>query len=266
MNNSLPAIEKLKGVDDYNDWKFAMEAYLQHEGLWEYVIEAQGATDAQKQIKAKSRIILSVDKSIYSHIRKAETAKQAWDSIKAAFEDSGLTRKVGLLRILTSTRLENFSNVEEYVNKIFDTAQKLESFNFKVDDEWIGALLLTGLPEKYKPMIMGLESSGTQLTGQVIKAKLLQDVQIEENSSSDTAFFTNNNNKYKSNYRNNNNYKPNNNNYNNNRKRFNNTDNKYKNQKFYTCNKYGHISSICRSNPNNRNKTEQGNLCVEEDV
>uniref|UniRef100_A0A1B6CTS6 CCHC-type domain-containing protein n=1 Tax=Clastoptera arizonana TaxID=38151 RepID=A0A1B6CTS6_9HEMI len=114
-------------------------------------------------------------------------------------------------------------------------------------------------------MIMGLESSGTQLTGQVIKAKLLQDVQIEENSSKDTAFFTNNNNKYKSNYRNNHNnsYKPNN--YYNNRKRYTNKDNKYKNQKCYTCNKYGHISSICRSNPNNKNKTEHGNLCLEED-
>ena len=104
MNTSLPANKKLKGVDDYNDWKFAMKTYLQHEGLCEYVIEVQGATDAQKQIKAKSRIILSVDKLIYSHIRKSETEKQGFDSIKAAFEDSGLTRKVGLLKILTSTK------------------------------------------------------------------------------------------------------------------------------------------------------------------
>lgn len=56
----------------------------------------------------------------------------------------------------------------------------------------IGALLLAGLPEQYRPMIMGLESSGTAITGETIKAKLLQDVQVTScNSSneSESVFF-----------------------------------------------------------------------------
>lgn len=51
---------------------------------------------------------------------------------------------------------------------------------FEVNDEWVGTLLLAGLPDEYRPMIMGLESSGTKITGDSIKVKLLQNVKIDE--------------------------------------------------------------------------------------
>lgn len=39
-------------------------------------------------------------------------------------------------------------------------------------NERIGALLLGGLPEKYKPMIMGLENSESPITSHSIKTRL----------------------------------------------------------------------------------------------
>lgn len=38
-------------------------------------------------------------------------------------------------------------------------------------------LLFAGLPETYKPMVMALENSGAAITGDVVKTKLLQEVQ-----------------------------------------------------------------------------------------
>ncbi|RYA67841.1 hypothetical protein DD592_27230 [Enterobacter cloacae complex sp. 2DZ2F20B] len=32
--NYTPVIEKLKGRENYNTWKFGMQAYLEHEDLW----------------------------------------------------------------------------------------------------------------------------------------------------------------------------------------------------------------------------------------
>ena len=43
-------------------------------------------------------------------------------------------------------------------------------------DEWIGALLLAGLPPRYKPMIMALKSSGVDVTSGLVKTKLSQEV------------------------------------------------------------------------------------------
>jgi len=79
--------------------------------------------------------------------------------------------------------------MEEFVNKIFETAQKVDGIGFKVNDEWIGTLLLVGLPDEYKPMIMGIESSGQQITGELIKTKLLQDVHVDQGFSSKQNIF-----------------------------------------------------------------------------
>ena len=103
---------------------------------------------------AKDKIILSVDPVNYIHIQKSKTPKEAWDNLQTAFEDSGLTRRVGLLRNLCTTQLQNCVSTEEYVNRIISTAHKLNSLNFEDRDEWIGTLLLAGLPDDYRAMIM----------------------------------------------------------------------------------------------------------------
>lgn len=54
----------------------------------------------------------------------------------------------------------------------------------------IGSLLLAGLPEEYKRMIMGLECSGSLITGDSIKTRLLQDANVDSSgktSNSETA-------------------------------------------------------------------------------
>lgn len=41
----------------------------------------------------------------------------------------------------------------------------------EVTDEWIWTFLLAGLTEEYRPMIMAIESSGTDITGDFVKTK-----------------------------------------------------------------------------------------------
>jgi hypothetical protein len=43
-----------------------------------------------------------------------------------------------------------------------------------VDDEFIGAVMLQGLPSDYEPIVMALESSGAVITSNFVKSKLLQ--------------------------------------------------------------------------------------------
>lgn len=44
------------------------------------------------------------DPENYSLVQSANTAKQAWDNLENAFQDDGMTRRIGLLRKLTSIR------------------------------------------------------------------------------------------------------------------------------------------------------------------
>lgn len=63
---------------------------------------------------------------------------------------------------------------------MISTAHQLIGIGFPLDDRWIGMLLLAGLPPEYRPMVMGLENSGIQITGDIIKTKLLQETVLAE--------------------------------------------------------------------------------------
>jgi hypothetical protein len=168
-------IDRLVGRDNYVTWKFAVEAYFKLEDLWNCV---EGTNvDEKKEIKARSKLILLLDPINYVHVQSATTCKEVWECLQQAFDDSGLYRKVALLRDLITTTLDSSRNVDDYVTRIMSTAHKLRNIHFNIDDEWLGTLMLAGLPETYKPMIMGLESSGIKISADSIKTKLLQEVQ-----------------------------------------------------------------------------------------
>ncbi|KAK9745733.1 hypothetical protein QE152_g6666 [Popillia japonica] len=144
------------------------------------------------------------------------TATGIWERLKTLYQDSGLVRKNGILRKLTSTKLEDcdsmmsylsqiidtanklngigFTVSEEdcdsmmsYLSQIIDTANKLNGIGFTVSEEWLGVILLTGLTDNFESMIMGFENCGLAITGDTIKTKLLDTIGHKSNDGS--AFF-----------------------------------------------------------------------------
>ncbi|RVE44710.1 hypothetical protein evm_010614 [Chilo suppressalis] len=67
--------------------------------------------DPKKEMKVKSRLILFLDPIIYVHVQSAKTCKEAWNNLEQALNDSGLCRRVALLRDLITTTLEESSVV-----------------------------------------------------------------------------------------------------------------------------------------------------------
>ncbi|GBP22475.1 Retrovirus-related Pol polyprotein from transposon TNT 1-94 [Eumeta japonica] len=220
MGSNMFNLEKLVGRENFATWKFSMKTYLEHEDLWCCVeCPKDKPVDASKDVKAKSKLILLLDPQNYVHVQECKTAKQVWDSLQRAFDDNGLTRRVGLLKDLINTTLESSNSVEDYVSKIMNTAHKLRNIGFEVNDEWLGTLMLAGLPKEYKPMIMGLESSGIQINADSVKSKLIQEI----NTSKSTAFYSNTKKKG-------NNVQP----------------LKSKGPRCFTCNKIGHFAKFCK--------------------
>lgn len=84
-------------------------------------------------------------------------------------------RKVDLFGTYVTIKLERCASVEQCCDNIL-TTQNLNEMYFKVADEWVGTIFLAGLPEEYRPIQMGIESSRTKITGDSIKVNWLQDV------------------------------------------------------------------------------------------
>uniref|UniRef100_A0AAG5DT47 Retrovirus-related Pol polyprotein from transposon TNT 1-94 n=1 Tax=Anopheles atroparvus TaxID=41427 RepID=A0AAG5DT47_ANOAO len=199
---SLPLREILRGSENYSSWSFATKMVLIKEKTWCAVkepAEGEPAVSEETSMQALATICLSIDSSIYGLVRDAKNAKQAWDNLKNTYEHSGSTRKIGLLRRLTGIRLVGAERDEDiicqttqqYVNELFTTSHQLAEVGFKVDDDWLASLLMKGLPKQYDPMILGLESSGIQLTADIVKAKILQDVKVSSEKQTVEAFLGN---------------------------------------------------------------------------
>lgn len=177
------------------DWAFAVENFLVLDGMVDCIRGTE--EDTEKNAKAKAKIILTIDTSIYIHIKQAVTAKEMWDKLKTLYDDSGFTQKISLLLKLISTRLEDDDSMSSYVNRMVETAQRLRRIGFKIDDEWVGSLLLAGLPEKYAPMIMAIEHSGINIETDKIKIKLLDmEGDVSKTGSAFTSRTFNKNKKY----------------------------------------------------------------------
>ena len=196
--NYLNNVPKLIGREYFDEWSFAVENVFILEGLSKCLDDTE--KDTILVAKAKAKLILTLDPSLFVHIKNAGTAKEVWTKLKQLYDDSGFTRKIGLLRNLISLRLENCDSMESYVNQVVDTSQKLRRTGFNIDENWIGSLLLAGLPEKFAPMIMAVEHSGIDITTDSIKTKLL-DMQEDVARSSNGAFYARSKQQYSKNWK-----------------------------------------------------------------
>lgn len=194
-------IMKLKGSENYHLWKFAIKNLLGYKGLSQALVVADATeapnvaklTDSSKLEQARAIVSLSVESNLYAHIEKASSALEIWNILEKLYDDRGLTRRITLLRELISIRLDDMDGMNEYVDKIKTTSNKLTGIGFKLTDEWLGAIMLAGLTKEFDPLVMTIEGSPDAMTADNISAKLLD----MQSSSTSTAFFGKNKNKKK---------------------------------------------------------------------
>lgn len=198
--NYVANVPKLLGRENYSTWVYAAESFLILEGTKKFIekkpecskpesskTESSKEPDSESVLdeKTRAKLVLTIDPSLYVHIKGVKTTFELWDKLKRMFDDSGFARRITLLRNLISIRLENCKSMTAYVTEMIANGQKLSSTGFEISDEWIGSLLLAGLPDKFSPMIMAIEHSGIPITTDAIKTKLLdmEEKNLNENGN-----------------------------------------------------------------------------------
>lgn len=177
--NYLTSMPRLLGRENYDEWAFAVENVFVLEGLSGCIKGTE--KDSTVIEKAKAKLVLTIDPSLFPHVKDAKNAKDLWNKLKKLYDDSGFMRKIGLLRTLISARLDNHENMESYINQVVETSQKLRRADFEIGELWVGSLLLAGLPDSYAPMIMATEHSGMHIT---------TDMQVDGGGSSNRGAFS----------------------------------------------------------------------------
>lgn len=175
-------IDKLKGRENFDTWKLAAQSYLVIKGLWANfkVVSPTTADEKEADLKTRSELILLIEPENYCYVSDKKTAKEAWESLISAFEDSGNGRKVFLLQQLVALKLSECGSTEDYVNKMSLLALKVRKAGLDIGDDIVASLMLGGLPTEYRPMVIGLENSGKKLTTDYVKNILLQSILLDD--------------------------------------------------------------------------------------
>lgn len=183
-------IDKLKGRDNYDEWKLAAKWQLQIKGFWPCIEGTD--TDQAKNMIAIATIGSMLESSCYACILDCETGKAAWNALAKMYDDNGTLRRMDLLKYLIRLELNDCDSMEDYINKMMTTHQKLTKSGTVIADGLVAQIMLAGLPDQYRPMVMAIANCGKDLTTDFVKTNLVQEVKHEKPNGESSALVVKN--------------------------------------------------------------------------
>src|SRR5271170_905239 len=174
-------VEPLQGSANYRTWKFSMRMVLQARDLWEVVsgeeVKPEAETAAQvwekKARKALATIALAVSAAEKEHIIECITPKAAWDILEKLYEGKGRNRKFMLLQELFRMSMEGES-MDLYLRAVREKMSELSTTGLKLEDDIKLAIILNGLPERYRYLVVSLEKE-EKIDFDELTARLLEE-------------------------------------------------------------------------------------------
>jgi gag-polypeptide of LTR copia-type/Domain of unknown function (DUF4219) len=174
MSSSAPTtdvykIDLLRGSSNYRTWKFSMRMVLQAKDLWEVVSGGEVKPTGEEAVawekkarKALADIALSVSAVEKENIIECTTLKAAWDILEKLYERKGRNRKFMLvLQELFRMSMSEGGKMDVYLRGVREKMSELSTVGLKLEDDIKLAIMLNGLPERYRYLVVRLEKEET---------------------------------------------------------------------------------------------------------
>src|SRR5258708_2695907 len=181
--NSLGSyrIPELDGHNSYPTWKINMMDILHHAKLFKYV-EMYLLANVKDDVKEADREALSqirLHTSLYvkTFIAMAETAKDAWDTLKWEFKVTRATSQVFLLRELYTMCMLEEDNLDTHTQHICSIYQDLKIAGEGLSEGNFIMALLMSLPPSWDNFISSTNISGIDSTDDQKKHESIDAVQ-----------------------------------------------------------------------------------------
>ncbi|KAJ1525556.1 hypothetical protein ONE63_010361 [Megalurothrips usitatus] len=165
--------QKLTGTDNFSSWAFNMQGILVNDNLWTCVNGNEA--DAGKQEKAFFKIAFTVSSKIQPLLWNitAPKAKNAWLKLKQNYGNLTSAGKMDLLSRMFSLKQVDFPTVQDYLQEITFTQEKLVEIQKGFEDEVVAYRMLIGLSDEYQTLKIALGSLDKQLTSEFVRNKIL---------------------------------------------------------------------------------------------
>ncbi|XP_039115785.1 uncharacterized protein LOC120251274 [Dioscorea cayenensis subsp. rotundata] len=149
----------------YDHWSIMMKTLFRFNGLWEVVEkgfskeEAKLTENQQKDAHALFLIQQAVHRSLFSRIAAANTAKEAWDSLKIQFQGSP---KIKALRIqalrqaFESLQRKEDEGVQAYIARVNDLVNQMKGLGDEMPEALAVGKVLRTLGPKYNFVVAAI--------------------------------------------------------------------------------------------------------------
>ena len=158
-----------------------MRMVLQARDLWEVVsgeevkpdMDKAGQAWDKKARKALATIALALSAAEKEHIIECTTPKVAWDILEKLYEGKGRNRKFMLLQELFRMSMEG-GRMDSYLRAVREKISELSTVGLKLEDDIKLAIILNGLPEQYRYLVVSLEKQ-EKIDFDELTARLLEE-------------------------------------------------------------------------------------------
>ena len=122
--------------------------------------------------KALAIISLSLTPAEQQHIIDCTSPKAAWDILDKLYEGKGRNRKFMLLQELFGLKMDE--KMSEYLRCVKEKVSELAAIGTTIDDDIKLGIILNGLPEKYRYLVVALEQQ-TKIDFDELSARLMEE-------------------------------------------------------------------------------------------
>lgn len=158
--------KKFEVLDNYNygTWEFRMSMHLVDLELFDYCTTATPADNfdefMKKSKKALAKIAMHVDNDQIYLIKKATTAKEAWDLLKEQHSHGSRAARIRARTRLYNVRLSAGGSMMVHMTRINALLDRLANLGVKIDDEEkIGALLASvANNEQFRSVVSAMDA------------------------------------------------------------------------------------------------------------
>ena len=174
MSDELSEVEKLKGPENWQVWKFVMKHVLLEKGLWEFVNgtaegPGRGATVEEnlnflmRGEKAITTIVLGMESKYIYLIATCDSAKEAWEKLENHFESKTVANRLYLKKEYFRMKMMTGQSMHEHLKKMKEAANRLSSVGAKLNEEDHVAVLLGSLSLSYSGFVTTFGVKGVEV-------------------------------------------------------------------------------------------------------
>ena len=180
---TMEVVEKLKGISNFDNWKFCMKLILEERGLLEVVdgtlpqpAESANTSDKDEYKERNRRALIllasNVEPSQMSYIKPYKLAKDAWSELCFVYQRSALANQLFLRDQFREMKQKEGESIHDFSTRLRDTALQLDGVGAPVPEAELVLKLLEGVLPRFKMFVTALEAQSGELKFREVTTKL----------------------------------------------------------------------------------------------